>query len=138
MIFLIRKREKILLKRILQARPIIASELKTLGNESLHLSTDIWTSRKGDGIIALRGQFIIEQENNFKVVAHTLGLKEFNDSHTSENIREEVTKILRLYDGALPKVQDELVRKRAHFKLKCKLDILLSYLTCELYRSDLL
>lgn len=61
------------------------------------MSTDIWSTKTGNGIIALRAQYIKESSDNCELKQLTLGLKLFNEKHTSVNIKDKILEIMDDY-----------------------------------------
>ena len=66
------------------------------------ITTDLWTSRAKHAYTGLTIHYIMEED--FSLQSHLLATKEFSDSHTAENISEELQAIL----GEWNLSQDEL------------------------------
>ncbi|GAB6029555.1 hypothetical protein CHUAL_014159 [Chamberlinius hualienensis] len=80
--------------------PGITNELMHLNPGELHLSTDIWKTKNGGGILALRGHYCL----SCGVFTKTLSVQRFSEHHTSENVRHSVESVLKSFGVSYEKV----------------------------------
>jgi hypothetical protein len=74
-----------------QAIPTIIKDLSKVEERDLHLSTDIWSSRRGDSIIAIMAHFVTDDDDNgWKLCAKALCVQTFNTRHTAVNILDKL------------------------------------------------
>ncbi|OXA49092.1 Zinc finger BED domain-containing protein 4 [Folsomia candida] len=93
--------------------PALIMEIKAVENYNLHLSTDIWTSKRGDGIMGLKAHYIKEIDGRWEIVTSTLSVRQFNDRHTAENVKLKLMECLAYLDISTEKI-GYLVTDGAH------------------------
>lgn len=77
-------------------KPNIKKPLAKIQEHNVHVTTDIWTTKQGDGIIGIKCHYIEKTENprSWNLVSKVLAAEEFNDRHTGENIKKNFTNCL--------------------------------------------
>lgn len=77
--------------------PELTRELSKIKDGFLHFSTDIWSTRLGEGVMGIRVHFIqeVEDKSTWEYKSKTIGLKKFNNKHTAINIRNKFDETLR-------------------------------------------
>lgn len=74
-----------------QTKAELKMELGPECNYSVCLTTDLWTSRSNESYIAVTGHYMTD---DFELKTILLDCRNFQDSHTSENIQEMLTNIV--------------------------------------------
>ena len=74
-----------------QIKPKIKDPLNHVQDHNVHISSDIWTSRQGDGIMGHEYHYIQKDAQNrtWKLVSNVLSAVQFNERHTGENIKQK-------------------------------------------------
>jgi hypothetical protein len=92
--------------------PEISRELRMVKDRFLHCSTDIWSTKKGEGVMGIRCHYIHENGNMdvWELRNMTIGMKKFNNRHTALNIRAKFEETLEGLKIDMSKVVDWIIR----------------------------